>query len=350
MTDDERYIQKCLELAERGKGNVAPNPMVGAVVVADGRVIGEGYHMQYGGPHAEVNAIASVAEADKHLLAKATIYVNLEPCSHFGKTPPCADLIIRTGIPRVVFASDDPNPLVSGRGTQKLCDAGIEVTTGILKKEADFLNRRFFTFITHERPYIVLKWAESQDGFMAPLEAKQVWLTGEAAKKLTHEWRAEEAAIMVGTNTVRIDDPELTVRLAPDNVPHKDHARVIIDRDLSLDPAAKVFRPGASVYVYNERENSVSGNVHRIKIDFNAGVLPEILADLRSKNIQSLFVEGGPETLAGFVSAGLWDEARVFTAERTLGQGKPAPKLSGEPATTTMIGPDKLSIFFNMLK
>lgn len=338
MEKHEQYMRACLYLAEKGMGSVSPNPMVGSIIVHNDKVIGRGYHASYGGPHAEVNAIDSVAEADRHLLKHSTLYVNLEPCAHFGKTPPCADLIVQMGIPHVVFASDDPNPLVAGKGAEKLRMAGIEVLSGVLKKEADFLNRRFFTAMTLHRPYIILKWAESADGFMAPKEQKQVWLTGDASRKLVHEWRREEDAIMVGTHTVSIDDPELTVRL----VEGRDPMRVIIDRALALAPSRKIFNPGAPVVVYNEKEESVTDNVHRIKIDFSKDILPHILNDLYLRKVRSLIVEGGPETLKTFIDADLWDEARIFTAPAVLGDGKLGPKVFGKKIGEEKVGPDTL--------
>lgn len=340
MTDDVKFMEHALELAQKGMGAVSPNPLVGCVLVADGRIIGEGYHASYGGPHAEVNAIDSVKDEDKHLLCDATLYVNLEPCSHVGKTPPCADYILKMGIPRVVFASDDPNPLVAGAGMHKLTQGGVEVTVGTCKKEADFLNRRFFTAMTHHRPYIILKFAQSTDGFMAPKEEKQLWLTGEEAKKLTHTWRREEDAILVGLNTVLVDDPELTVRL----VEGRDPYRAVVDQKLILPSEKKIFNGGAPVFVYNETEDSVTENVHRIKIDFTGDVLEQILFDLYLRKVRSVIVEGGPKALAGFAEKNLWDEARIFTAPQNLTEGKKAPVLTGTILKEETLGEDKLVI------
>lgn len=343
MDNHEILMQRCLDLAVKAIGHVAPNPMVGCVIVHNGNIIGEGYHQQFGQPHAEVNAVNSVPVHLQHLLPGSTLYVNLEPCAHHGKTPPCADMIVSKKIPRVVIGSHDPNPLVAGKGIQKLKDAGIEVTVGVLEKESDFLNRRFMTHHLIHRPYIILKWAESADGFMAPDEPKQVWLTNEHSKKLVHQWRSEEQAIMVGKKTVDIDDPELTVRL----VEGKNPARVIIDRTLSLPPSKKVFYQNAPVYVFNELKHLHGAGIHFEQVDFNKPVLPQVLKNLASKNIQSIITEGGPNTLQQFIEQNLWDEARIFTAPNKLASGKPSPKLSGLIINEQMIGGDKLQVAIN---
>ena len=336
-------MQRCLDLAVKGIGHVAPNPMVGCIIVHDGNIIGEGYHKIYGGPHAEVNAINSVPENLLNFLPEATLYVSLEPCAHHGKTPPCADLIVSKKIRRVVIGSNDPNPKVAGKGIQKLHDAGVDVIIEVLKPEADFLNRRFLTFYTKHRPYIILKLAESADGFMAPNEPKQVWLTNEHSKKLVHQWRAEEQAIVVGKRTVEIDDPELTVRLAEGKNP----ARVVIDRTLSIPASKKIFARNASVFVFNEMEQKIDSSIHFEQIDFSQPVLPQVLQRLASRNIQSVIVEGGPNTLHQFVEQNLWDEARVFTAPVKLGSGKSAPALSGQLVKEQMIAGDKLRVTLN---
>jgi diaminohydroxyphosphoribosylaminopyrimidine deaminase / 5-amino-6-(5-phosphoribosylamino)uracil reductase len=343
METHELYMKRCLDLAVKGFGHVAPNPMVGSVIVHNNQIIGEGYHQQFGKAHAEVNAINSIPVHLKHLLSQSTLYVSLEPCSHHGKTPPCADLIVSKKIPNVVIASNDPNPYVSGNGIKKLLDAGIEVTTGVLKKDADFLNRRFMTFHTKHRPYIILKWAESEDGFMAPNEPRQVWLTNQQSKKLVHQWRSEEQAIMVGKNTVMTDDPELTVRLVDGNNP----ARVIIDKKLMLPLSQKIYHPNAPVYVYNELKDQKNGYVHYEQIDLSQPVLPQILKSLTAKHIQSIIVEGGPATLQHFVDENLWDEARVFTAPVKLVSGKPSPKLPGSLFKEDKIGDDRLKVLLN---
>ena len=338
-------MQRCLDLAVKGIGHVAPNPMVGSVIVHEGKIIGEGHHQQFGGPHAEVDAINSVSTELAHLLSESTIYVSLEPCSHHGKTPPCADLIIGKQIPRVVIASDDPNPKVAGRGIQKLRDAGIEVITGVLKAEADFLNRRFMTYFLMHRPYIILKWAESADGLMAPDEPKQMWLTNDLSKKLVHQWRSKEQAILVGKRTIEIDDPELTVRLTNGKNP----ARVVIDRNLSLPLSKKIFYPNAAVYVFNETKVGVEERIHFEKTDFGQPVIPQILDSLVAKQIQSVIIEGGPDTLRQFIDLNLWDEARIFTAPVQMGSGKPSPKISGKVISECKLEGDRLKIILNKL-
>jgi diaminohydroxyphosphoribosylaminopyrimidine deaminase/5-amino-6-(5-phosphoribosylamino)uracil reductase len=336
-------MQRCLDLAVKGLGHVAPNPMVGSVIVHNGKIIGEGYHQQFGQPHAEVNAVNSVPEELKHLLTSSTLYVNLEPCSHHGKTPPCADMIVRHKIPRVVIGSNDPNPKVAGQGIRKLKDAGIEVTIGVLKQSSDFLNRRFLTHYTKHRPYIILKWAESADGFMAPLEPRQIWLTNEQSKKLVHQWRSEEQAIMVGKKTVEIDNPELTVRL----VEGKNPARIVIDRTLSIQSSKKIFNPNASIFLFNEIEQYSDSKIHFEKIHFNEPVLPQVLKSLHAKQIQSIIVEGGAHTLNQFIEQNLWDEARIFTAPVKLEGGKASPKLTGKLLTEEKLGNDRLRFLLN---
>jgi diaminohydroxyphosphoribosylaminopyrimidine deaminase / 5-amino-6-(5-phosphoribosylamino)uracil reductase len=343
MSVDEQYMQRCLDLAIRGLGNVAPNPMVGCVVVHDGKIIGEGYHQKFGEAHAEVNAIRSVS--DDGLLTQSTLYINLEPCSHFGKTPPCVNLIMDRNIPRVVIGSNDPNPLVSGEGILKLKDAGVQVLTEVLKSESDFLNRRFITFHTKQRPYIILKWAESQDGFMGLSEPKQFWFTNEESKKLTHKWRSEESGILVGSATVAIDDCELTARLWRGQNP----MRMVIDRKLVLSHDRKIFNGEARTLVFNELENSTHGSIVNIKIDFGKGVLPQILAVLYHMEIQSLIIEGGATTLNHFIRQSLWDEARIFTTTHELSYGKLAPHLSGKLIEELNIESDHLKVYLNTL-
>ncbi len=321
MNPHELYMQRCLDLAAQGFGAVAPNPMVGCVLVHEDRIIGEGYHQKFGEAHAEVNAINSVE--NEALLKDATLYVNLEPCSHFGKTLPCADLILQKKIPRVVIGSYDPNPQVAGRGIKKLREAGLEVFTEVLKKEADFLNRRFMTYHTKHRPYIILKWAQSVDGFMALNEPKQFWFTNELSKKLMHKWRTEEQAILVGRHTVEVDDCELTARLWPGKNP----LRVVIDRRLSLPRTKKIFNEEAKTLVFNEIETTQRGSTQFTKIDFTGNVPAQILSHLYSLEIQSLTIEGGPITLQHFLEQNLWDEARIFCTTHQLKTGKLAPAI-----------------------
>jgi diaminohydroxyphosphoribosylaminopyrimidine deaminase/5-amino-6-(5-phosphoribosylamino)uracil reductase len=344
MQDDEQYMKKCLELAGKGFGYVFPNPMVGCVIVYNNKVIGSGYHEKFGGPHAEVNAIKSVPGEFQHFFPQSTLYVNLEPCAHQGKTPPCADMLVYEKFARVVIGSLDPNPLVSGRGIEKLKSAGIEVKTEVLKEESDFLNRRFITFHTKNRPYIILKWAESADGFMALDKPKQIWLTGEESRKLVHQWRSEEQGILVGRNTVEIDDPALTARL----VTGKNPVRLILDQYLTLGFDKKIFRDDADVYIYNEKIDDVDGTVHNVKIDFAGDVLAQIMKHLYSIDIQSIIVEGGPTTLKRFVEQDLWDEARVFTSTTLLKDGKKSPEFNGILKHEEMVGEDTLKIFYRV--
>lgn len=335
------YMLRCLQLAGLGLGNVAPNPMVGSVVVYNQQIIGEGYHQQFGKPHAEVNAIASVSK--QNLLEQATLYVNLEPCSHFGKTPPCADLIIEKKIPKVVIGSYDPNPLVSGKGIERLRRAGVEVITDIMKAESDFLNRRFMTFHIKHRPYIILKWAESTDGFMGLNEPTQFWFTGSESKKLTHKWRTEEPGILVGKNTVSIDDAELTARLWPGKNP----IRIVIDRNLQLPQTKKIFNNQAATLVFNQIKSETNGKNQFIKIDFSANVLKQVLHYLFQNSIQSIIVEGGAETLTHFIAGNLWDEARVFTSTHQLGAGKKSPSFNGLKTEESKIETDFLKTYIN---
>ena len=334
-------MQRCLDLAIQGLGNVAPNPLVGSLIVHDDKIIGEGFHQQFGKAHAEVNAIQSVTEKD--LLKHSTLYVNLEPCSHFGKTPPCADLIIQSKIPRVVIGSYDPNPKVAGKGIQKLRDAGLEVITEILKTESDFLNRRFITAHTKHRPYIILKFAKSADGFMALNEPKQFWFANGLSKKLMHKWRTEEQGILVGRNTVAIDDCELTARLWQGKNP----VRIVIDKNNSLPRDRKIFNTLAETLVFNEVETKTVASVDSVQIDFSKNVLEQVLQHLQTNEIQSVIIEGGPDTLRYFIEQNLWDEARIFTTTHQLETGKPSPIISGRVIEETEIETDILKIIIN---
>ena len=334
-------MSRCLNLAAKVGREVAPNPMVLSVIVYDGNIIGEGYHQKFGEAHAEVNTIRSVE--NKALLKKSTLYVNLEPCSHFGKTPPCADLIIQNNISRVVIGSYDPNPKVAGKGIVKLKNAGVEVIEKVLKKESDYLNRRFITFHSKQRPYIILKWAESKDGFMALNESKQVWLTNYQSKILTHKWRSEEQAILVGRNTVEIDDSELTIRLWQGKNP----LRIVIDRNLKISADKKILNHSAKTIVFNEMENRESENVRYIKIDFSQNVIEQILHHLYCLEIQSVIIEGGANTLHHFIQQNLWDEARIFTCLQELKNGKHSPEISGKVLEELVIEDDYLKILSN---
>lgn len=347
MVQHEKYMQRCLDLAELGKGSVSPNPMVGAVIVHQGRVIGEGYHHKYGEAHAEVNAIDRVIErfdnADE-LLRKSTIYVSLEPCAHYGKTPPCADLIIKHHIPNVVVGCRDPFAQVDGKGIEKLKDAGINVAVGVLEKECQWLNRRFFTRVQKHRPYIILKWAQTADGFFAPDDSSQLWITGQESRKLVHQWRTEEDAVLVGKNTVAIDNPQLNARYAHGKSPK----RVVIDRRLELDPALNVFDQSVETIIFNEIKTDFDGKNKYIALeDFERYVPQYILFQLYLQDIQSVIIEGGACTLDSFIEAGLWDEARIFTGETELKKGIKAPEVTGHIIGEYSSGPDKLKILVN---
>jgi len=347
MTPDEKYMQRCLDLAALGAGTVSPNPMVGAVIVHDGRIIGEGYHENYGQAHAEVNAVNQVlaqhANAEA-LLTNSTIYVSLEPCAHYGKTPPCADLIIKHRISRVVVGCRDPFDQVNGKGIEKLQEAGLEVTTGVLEKECKWLNRRFFTRVQQKRPYVILKWAQTADGFFAPGDRRQFWITGEESRRLVHKWRSEEDAILVGKNTVSVDNPQLNTR----DWPGKSPKRVVIDRRLELPQDLNIYDQRAETLVFNEVKTGIEGKIKYIALeDFDRFVPQYILFQLYLQDIQSVVIEGGAHTLNSFIDANLWDEARVFTGKPILGKGIKAPDIRGKAAESLIIGEDQLQIFYH---
>lgn len=323
MNTDEQYMARALQIAALGYGRVSPNPMVGAVVVADGRVIGEGYHRQWGHAHAEVNAIASVSDADRHLLSQSTIYVTLEPCSHYGKTPPCSKLIIETGIPRVVVGCMDPFKEVSGRGVKMLRESGVEVTTGVLEEECRQLNRKFITAHTEGRPYVLLKWAESADGFMSTGNGLQTHISTPVTQAVMHRLRAGYDAIMVGANTVRTDNPSLTTRLWHGRSP----MRVVMSRNGCSDLAdRKVFTDGNPTLLYSSTGKTLGNcgdNVEEVQLPDS---LADVARDLYRRGITSLMVEGGPTLLQSFFDAGLWDEVRIEHGDKPLGSGIAAPR------------------------
>ncbi|MBL4677597.1 MAG: bifunctional diaminohydroxyphosphoribosylaminopyrimidine deaminase/5-amino-6-(5-phosphoribosylamino)uracil reductase RibD [Mucilaginibacter sp.] len=347
MASPELYMQRCLELASLGAGSVSPNPMVGAVIVHEDRIIGEGYHQKYGEAHAEVNAVKMVTDNYDNageLLKNSTIYVSLEPCAHYGKTPPCADLIIKHQIKRVVVGCRDPFPQVDGKGIEKLQAAGIDVTVGVLEAECLQLNRRFFTRVQKHRPYIILKWAQTADSFFAPADGTQHWITGIESRKLVHQWRADEDAILVGKNTVLADNPQLNVRHAEGRSPK----RVIIDRYLKLDNSYHVFDKTVETFVFNAEKFDVDDNIKYIQLeDFDNYVPQYIMYQLYLQDIQSVIIEGGAKTLQAFIDAGFWDEARVFTGSSTLDRGIRAPFISGKNESSQTIGNDNLQIFTN---
>ncbi len=337
---------RCIELAKNGLGTTYPNPLVGSVIVHNDRIIGEGFHFKAGHPHAEVNAIMSVSETD--LLKKATIYVSLEPCSHFGKTPPCADLIIEKGIKKVVIGSTDPNPKVAGRGIKKLMEAGCDVILGVSEIECTELNKRFFTFHRKKRPYIFLKWAETADGFIAPKnetrkETKPVWITNEFSRQLAHKIRSEEMAILVGTNTVLQDNPSLTVRDWSGENP----VRVVIDRNLKITKDFSVLDGKVKTIVFNEKNASEKESLEFIKIDFSENLPKQICNVLFEKDIQSLIIEGGAKTLQTFINLNLWDEALVFKSNISFGKGISVSIFKGKFMSETKIKNDTFRTFKN---
>ncbi len=327
VTKHEYYMNRCLQLAKLGAGKVAPNPMVGAVLLHNGLIIGEGYHEQYGGPHAEVNCINSVAEQNKELIAASTLYVSLEPCAHFGKTPPCADLIIKNKIPHVVIACRDAFIKVNGHGIEKLKEAGIEVTEGILEKEAMQLNKRFFCFHKNKRPYIILKWAQSNDGFIAGPAYKQIAISNDYTNRFTHRLRSYEAAIIVGTNTAIYDNPSLTARWWPGKNP----LRIIIDKQLRLPLDAEIFKDTSPIIILNNIKEEKQENIYFHKIAKSENMLNALLKLLYENNINSLIAEGGTFTLQSFINEGLWDEAIVITnSGLNITNGIAAPVLTNK--------------------
>jgi len=331
-------MSRAIELAQLGIGSVSPNPMVGCVIVRDGTIIGEGWHKVFGGPHAEVNAVNSVEQ--KGLLDGADVYVSLEPCSHSGKTPPCTDLLIKSDVKRVVIGARDPNPEVSGNGVKKLKDAGISVTNGLLEKEAKWINRRFFTRIEKNRPYIILKWAQTGDGFIARENYDSKWISSNVSRKLVHKWRAEEDAILVGWNTAYYDNPSLNVR----DWSGKNPIRMVLDPTASLPDHLNIFDGKSPTWIYTVKETSAKPGFRIIKMKEDS--IEEILDDALRNNVSSIFVEGGAATLNRFIDLGLWDEARVFKSKKIFERGIKAPHLEN-PANRTTIGGDTLSYYFN---
>ncbi|MCU0459769.1 MAG: bifunctional diaminohydroxyphosphoribosylaminopyrimidine deaminase/5-amino-6-(5-phosphoribosylamino)uracil reductase RibD [Bacteroidales bacterium] len=326
-------MKRALQLAEMAEGLTSPNPMVGAVVVHNGIIIGEGFHLKAGTPHAEVNAISSVKE--RHLLNTSTLYVTLEPCAHHGKTPPCTDLIIRTGIPRVVIGTTDTNPLVAGRGIARLQQAGTEVVTGVMEQECRWLNRRFFTWHEKKRPYVILKWARSADGFIdlvrkAGDAVEPNWITGMAERVLVHRWRAAEDAILAGGGTVRTDDPALNVRLWSGRNP----VRIIVSRSGHINPKSAVFDGQTRTIIYTCNNSLKIPGVTVRQLTGSANFIPELLTALHSEGIQSVFVEGGAFIIRNFAESGLWDEARRFTGHMNFLGGVPDPFPDFTPGET----------------
>lgn len=320
---DEVYMHRAIELAKRAEGYNAPNPRVGAVIVYQDRIIGEGYHERYGEGHAEVNAVAAVQADDRALLPKSTIYVTLEPCFHYGKTPPCVDLILQHKIPRVVIACLDPFEKVAGRSIEKLKKHGVAVRVGVLEQEAAWLTRRFFVNVQKKRPYIVLKYAQSKDGFMGN-PTKEIAISNSLSKRLVHQWRSHEAAILVGTNTALVDNPQLNNRLYWGRSP----LRLVLDRQLRLPKDLYLFDGTQETWVFTEKKDCpVMPQVRFVTINFGENFLRELLSYLHEQKIQSILVEGGQQLLQSFIDQDIWDEARVLCANHLLEKGVPAPYL-----------------------
>ena len=339
-------MYRCLQLAQNGVGRVAPNPMVGAVIVHDEKIIGEGYHRAYGGPHAEVNAISRVSQDD--LLSRSTLYVNLEPCSHFGKTPPCVDLILSKKIPRVVIGQRDPNPKVAGRGIHKLRESGVEVIEGILEPKSLELNRRFNLFHTHNRPYIILKWAQSADGVMdihrhTDTPEGVFWISRPQTKKWVHQLRSREAAILVGAQTVLNDDPKLDVR----EVAGRSPLRVVLGGATELRKDRNLFTDGRPTLVFQNPGPRVFSreSVERFEVSPDEDMITTALNALYHKKILSLLVEGGIWTLQRFIDLKLWDEAYIIMSDRYLGSGRLAPRMPEAPISTQKYGGDIIHRF-----
>jgi len=336
---DEVFMQRALDLASLGLGTVSPNPMVGSVVVHEGKIIGEGWHKKYGEAHAEVNAVESVE--NKSLLKESTVYVNLEPCSHFGKTPPCADMLISKQVKKVVVANLDSNPLVAGNGIKKLRAEGIEVITGILEKQGKELNKRFFTYMEKQRPYIILKWAETADGFIARENYDSKWISNEFSRQLVHKWRAEEDAILVGAKTAAFDNPQLNVR----DWSGRNPLRIVIDRFLKLDETLHLFDRKQKTILYNLIKHEEHPFLALVRIN-EENFFENLVKDLYSNKVQSVIIEGGATTLTFFIELGLWDEARVFQSSRIFNRGISAPKLLGRLAESCPVQSDTLRIYF----
>ena len=348
-------MSRCLELAQNGMGNVAPNPMVGCVVVKNGSIIAEGYHKEYGMDHAERMAINSVK--DNEQLKDSTLYVSLEPCSHFGQTPPCTDIIIDSGVKRVVVATKDPNPKVQGRGIEVLKNAEINVSVGTLEKEAKELNRRFFVYHVKKRPYIILKWAQTLDGFIDAVRKPTdpiapVWITNELARTIVHRWRSEEQAILIGTNTVEKDNPKLDVREWSGRNP----LRVVMDRTLRLSPNSRVYDGSMPTLVFIGNNATASSkkatfasipNMELLTVDFAKGMENQVLKELYERGVVSIIIEGGAMLINSFVKRRFWDEARVFVGNKFFGDGVKAPSFNGQLFSYDQVGDSKLFTYRN---
>lgn len=341
----ESYMQRCLQLASMGHGNVAPNPLVGAVIVCDGKIVGEGYHKLFGGPHAEVEAINSCHPSFD--FNKCILYVNLEPCSHFGKTPPCADLIIQKKIKHVVIGTRDPFSGVNGQGIKRLKDNGIDVVENILVEECKFLNRRFFTFHNKKRPYIILKWAVSKDGFIDRIRAGNDHqinrISGQISDVLVHQMRSEEMAILVGSTTVINDNPQLTTRL----VHGKNAVRIVLDIEARIPLHSEVLNEASTSIVFANRKRDLGKHITEISLEPGREILPQVMEHLHKMNITSVIVEGGAQTLQTFIDAGTWDEAWLFRGNIKFNDGLRSPVMQCEPSIVTLSGEDQLEKYYN---
>lgn len=347
MYSPELFMNRCIELGKQALGSVAPNPLVGALVVHNDCIIGEGYHRNFGNHHAEVIAINSVK--DRSLLPESTLYVNLEPCSHKGKTPPCAEMIVNSGIPKVVMGTPDPNSMVSGKGIQFLKKNGVDVRVWVNETGCIELNKRFFTFWVLNRPFIILKWAQTSDGFIDLIRepgqsAAPNWISNEFSRLLVHKWRSEEQAIMTGTNTVKLDNPMLTTR----EWTGKDPIRIILDANLNLPHDLHVFNDRGKVLIVNEKQSGEHNNLEYIKLTFDSKLPGNIMSELFKRNIQSVIIEGGKKLIESCIRDNLWDEARVFTGNKMFHEGVKAPALKQEVHLCTSIENDRLSVYKNL--
>jgi diaminohydroxyphosphoribosylaminopyrimidine deaminase / 5-amino-6-(5-phosphoribosylamino)uracil reductase len=347
METDELYMRRCLQLAQQAEGQTAPNPMVGAVLVHNGVIIGEGYHHRCGLPHAEVNAIASVKNPE--LLPQSTLYVSLEPCSHYGKTPPCAKLIIEKRIPRVVVGMGDPNEKVNGRGIAMLSEAGVEVIEHVLEPECRWLNRRFITFHTKKRPFILLKWAQTADGFIDKIRddasTPPLRISNEVTKTLNHQIRSVESAILIGTNTALLDNPHLTSRKWGSRNP----VRMVVDRSLRIPADYRLLDDSAPTVVFNATKDETIGNIVYVRLDFEQNIVPQMVDYLYQHELQSVIVEGGRQLLQSFIDLDLWDEARIETSPVTIGDGVKAPNFPMKPTKIEFFGQNEMRIFSRKL-
>ena len=324
MTDDHIYMHRCLSLAQLGAGTVAPNPMVGAVLVYENRIIGEGYHKKFGEAHAEVNCIRSVNASDQRLISKATLYVSLEPCAHFGKTPPCTDLIIQHKIPKVVIGCRDPFNQVNGKGIQKLQDADVQVVVNVLEKECIDINKRFFLFYSEHRPYIILKWASTSDGKIAGTDGRRLFISQDLTNRIVHKWRSEETGILAGTQTILLDNPELTTRLWPGTSP----VRLILDLNLVIPVTYRIYNHEVKTVIFNSVKHDDDGNLLYYQVTKDVSIVQQIINALFQMKIQSVLVEGGARLLQSFLDESMWDEARVITnTELRIMDGLKAPEL-----------------------